>query len=512
MQRPNVFRHTIRFGTYLIVFSSFLLAGCGGSFEGGCFWTGDCPTAPQPPPPPPDTTPPVVFLVYPNASATYVSPSTNISAYFDRRLDGSSVTASNFVVRDATSQPVSGVLSYYDQYVCYTTGCGYGITFDPQNALTFGGQYTVTLTGIRNASGYAMTSNYTWSFTVLPVGSGTWQPTATTNAPPPRYDHTAVWTGSEMIVWGGQNTGSVTNTGARYDPANDAWQPTSTQDAPSLSGHTAVWTGSEMVVWGADTSGASIGRRYHPASDTWRTVTTSNSPPATSHTAVWTGNRMIVWGGNPYSNSGGIYDPVSDSWQPTSLANAPLGRVGHTAVWTGTEMIIWGGMAQTGTTVGRTNTGGRYNPVTDTWIAMSTLDAPEPREFHTAVWTGSKMIVWGGWGNTYLNSGGVYDPATDTWQTVSITDAPPARAGHTAVWSGNEMIVWGGSGSGAANLNNGARYNPIASTWTATSNTNSPSSVDSHSAVWTGTQMIVWGGHVQTGINTGTDTGGRYSP
>jgi N-acetylneuraminic acid mutarotase len=220
---------------------------------------------------------------------------------------------------------------------------------------------------------------------------------------------------------------------------------------------------------------------------------------------------MIVWGGNPYRNSGGIYDPVSDTWQPTSLANAPLGRVVHTAVWTGTEMIIWGGMVQTGATVGPTNTGGRYNPVTDTWIAMSTLGAPEPRESHTAVWTGSKMIVWGGWGNTYLNSGGVYDPATDTWQTVSITDVPPARTGHTAVWSGNEMIVWGGSGSGGI-LNNGARYDPIASTWAVASNVNQPSLRDSHSAVWTGTQMIIWGGHVQTGINTGTDTGGRYSP
>ena len=31
----------------------------------------------------------------------------------------------------------------------------------------------------------------------------TWTATSTTNAPAARYDHTAVWTGSEMIVWGG---------------------------------------------------------------------------------------------------------------------------------------------------------------------------------------------------------------------------------------------------------------------------------------------------------------------
>ena len=44
---------------------------------------------------------------------------------------------------------------------------------------------------------------------------------------------------------------TVFNTGGRYDPATDSWRPTSTQNAPSArSGPTAVWTGSEMIVWG----------------------------------------------------------------------------------------------------------------------------------------------------------------------------------------------------------------------------------------------------------------------
>ena len=32
----------------------------------------------------------------------------------------------------------------------------------------------------------------------------------------------------------------------------------------------------------------------------------------------------------------------------------------------------------------------------DTWTAASTANAPEGRDLHTAVWTGSEMIVWGG--------------------------------------------------------------------------------------------------------------------
>ena len=109
---------------------------------------------------------------------------------------------------------------------------------------------------------------------------------------------------------------------------------------------------------------------------------------------------MIVWGGDdgvrPLLNTGGRYNPVTDSWTATSTTNAPAARVGHTAVWTGSEMIVWGGLRRST----YLNTGGRYNPGTDSWTATSTTNAPEARTWHTAVWTGSEMIVWGGWDDT----------------------------------------------------------------------------------------------------------------
>src|SRR5262245_40334051 len=77
---------------------------------------------------------------------------------------------------------------------------------------------------------------------------------------------------------------------------------------------------------------------------------------------------------------------------------------------------------------------------TEVWTATSRTNAPTARELHTAVWTGSEMIIWGGFANT----GGRYDPSTDSWTATSTTNAPTGRFGHTAVWTGNEMIVWGG--------------------------------------------------------------------
>ena len=55
------------------------------------------------------------------------------------------------------------------------------------------------------------------------------------------------------------------------------------------------------------------------------------------------------------------------------------------------------------------------------------------------------MIVWGGYGNgSSLNDGGRYNPAANSWTAVTTNGAPAARAMHTAVWTGSEMIVWGG--------------------------------------------------------------------
>ena len=55
-----------------------------------------------------------------------------------------------------------------------------------------------------------------------------------------------------MIVWGG---GEFLNTGGRYNSITDTWTPTSTSNAPEGRYlHTAVWNGSEMILWGGGIS------------------------------------------------------------------------------------------------------------------------------------------------------------------------------------------------------------------------------------------------------------------
>jgi N-acetylneuraminic acid mutarotase len=348
-----------------------------------------------------------------------------------------------------------------------------------------------------------------------PCTGDTWTATSTTNAPTARVDHTAVWTGSEMIVWGGFDVSGYPNIGGRYSPSTDSWTTTSTTNAPSgRYNHTAVWTGSEMVVWGGeDLFGlTNTGGKYNPSVDSWVATSTTTAPPARFlHTAVWSGNEMIVWGGCANDNCtqlsvfGGRYNPQTDSWTSTPITNAPSARYVHTAVWTGGEMIVWGGYDGTN----YLNTGGRYNPGTNSWTATSITDAPSARSSHTAVWTGSEMVIWGGGSSSgRVNTGGRYNPSNDSWVATSTTNAPSARSVHTAVWTGSEMIAWGGSAGTGNYFNTGGRYEPGTDSWTATTTANAPSARYLHTAIWSGSEMIVWGGWA--GNPNYFNAGGRY--
>ena len=328
---------------------------------------------------------------------------------------------------------------------------------------------------------------------------------------------TSIWTGSEMIVWGGWFATQI-DTGARYQPATNSWTAVTTTGAPAArSDHTAVWTGSEMIVWGGyNGSYLNTGGRYNPATNTWTAVTTTGAPAGRGHhTAVWTGSELIVWGGHGglSLNTGGRYNPATDSWTAVTTTGAPAARSRHTAVWTGSEMIIWGGATQ-GSIL---NTGVRYNPAANSWTAVSTTGMPGARYRHTAVWTGSEMIVWGGHldflGSVSTNSGARYNPAANSWTTVSTTRAPAARQSHTAVWTGSEMIVWGGRSerddtATRRSFNDGARYNPAGNYWTAMITIGAPTARAFHTALWTGGEMIVWGGATFVG---GSDSKGTFS-
>jgi len=371
------------------------------------------------------------------------------------------------------------------------------------------------------AYSYVTTSDYSnvagtltsWNATAIDV-----------NTPISRNKHTAVWADNYgMIVWGGYAPGAYLTSGRIYSPTDGAgtW---STIAATTIDGRidsSTIWTGSEMIVWGGhyyDTvSSTNIyllnGGMYDPSVNLWTDtyVLTGTPVSRTGHSAIWTGQAMIIWGGydGGYLKSGHYFDPGINFWFYT-LPEGPTGRRWHSAVWTGTggdkpwrhRMIVWGGYNGS-----YLNDGSWYDMETGIWFSLPSTNAPSARRGHTSVWTGSKMIVWGGYdGSAYLNNGGVYDPETNTWTPMSTNNAPGGRIDHTAVWTGSKMIIWGGGG--APGYNTGGVYDPETNTWGAISNVNVPSQRGQHAAVWDNiNSMIIWGGW--DGI-TFFNTGGIY--
>jgi hypothetical protein len=105
-----------------------------------------------------------------------------------------------------------------------------------------------------------------------------------------------------MVVWGGNDGTSPVNTGARFEPVTNSWLAAlPTAAAPSGRwNHTAVWTGTQMIVWGGDEAGGSVntGGIYQPTIPATGSyvvfITTSATGPGGTRVQIITVNVTIT--------------------------------------------------------------------------------------------------------------------------------------------------------------------------------------------------------------------------
>lgn len=255
---------------------------------------------------------------------------------------------------------------------------------------------------------------------------------------------------------------------------------------------------------------------YNAVTNIWTIVSNQGLPYSTNIKGIWTGTELIFW--NSVVGLGTLghrYNPSTNIWTTLPTLNAPSQRISYTMIWDGTRVIIWGGRdASIGGGSVPLNSGSFFNPSTNTWTNINTAGAPVARSFHTAVWDNisNRMIVWGGSNGTLLNSGGLYNPSTNSWTgSTSLINAPTPRIYHSAVWAGTEMMIYGGDDFSVI-VNNGGRYNPSTNTWTLMS-TVGATTTHKHAATWTGTQMIITGGRPDYTSNSPSITvSSAYNP
>jgi N-acetylneuraminic acid mutarotase len=325
-----------------------------------------------------------------------------------------------------------------------------------------------------------------------------------------RSDFSSVTTGRSLLVWGGNSPAGPLNDGAVFDTVTSAWKPISASPLSIRRGHTAVWTGTQMIVFGGVTRGDACrpscalndGATYDPVADTWKPIAPAPIPGRSGHSAVYFQNRMVVWGGavegGKPTADGASYDPMTDAW--TVLPPAPLKpRVQFRTVAASNRMLVWGGSDGGGQTGTYFDDGAIYSPATNAWSPMAAFPKTNEgggRDNFSSVWTGEKMLVWGGYTrNTTCNpctheDGAAYDLKSDSWALMSPSPID-GRGAHRAVWTGREMVVWGGFTT--TEVNDGARYNPASDTWVPLSP--SPLGIrQGPGMVWAGDRAVIWGG------------------
>lgn len=363
-----------------------------------------------------------------------------------------------------------------------------------------------------------------------------------------RYWHSAVWTGTNMIVWGGYGTYTspsyvyIKPSGASYSMSADTWTTIAAPPSALTSGrwhHSAVWTGSQMLVWGGLNSTSytsssyytNTGAAYDPSTNTWpKTLATTTLAPRYDHVAVWstTTNEMLIWGGMTYTstyaptNDGAAYNPSTDTW--TAIPASPLSpRYRASAVWTGSELIIWGGLSTTSTITGILRDGARYDPKTKVWTKFPDPPAElDGRSDNVQVWSGKELLVFGGVGAAVGTSYGRSDGARylpgGSWTRMAVPTDDIFASGTVATragvqgWYGNgKLWLWSGSpapttygsssygspttGGGYIAAAGGVSYDPSTDKWTTMDLTDAPTTARSHaSVVWTGKEAIIWGG------------------
>lgn len=328
-----------------------------------------------------------------------------------------------------------------------------------------------------------------------------------------------------------------------------------------------VWTGTEMIVWGGGER--SDGAAYNPATRSWRRIAPlpPGARPFSAGAAVWTGETAVAWSGNALEGPavGAVYDPRTDSWR--GLPAGPLGpREGYASVWTGKELLIIGG---THGDALATPVAAAVDPRTGTWRLLPALD-------HLTLFGGPNGAVWDGHealviGNLSLcpERGSAcdkrrpifvaYDPATDAVRELKLPAYSADFGADTAssltpiAWTGTDVVfsaavpasvrvvrynpttgvwkkgthapcyiplqytqtAWLGDRYVAACGEDGLQvYSLATDTWTWRTITPGPSPLNSRESsaiVWTGTDLIAWSGSVDRRFNPNPTPGGGAS-
>ena len=337
------------------------------------------------------------------------------------------------------------------------------------------------------------------------LAGGRWQalPPLPAGLLTPRNQAAVVWTGRQLVVWGGVSirpSFRAYDDGAAYDPATRRWTPLPrAPEAQWLERDQglAVWTGREVLVWGGITFPDPVGQpnvgwpargvAYDPERRAWRRLAPAPAEFKHFHLwSVWTGRELLAGSVEEAGEAGGVaaaaYDPAADRWRtlPPSPGLTGGGRrlEARTAMWAGSRLLVWNYLRAT-PRARNDETGASDRPDTrpagiDLWAydpagrRWSVLPAPPDAVGEVSAnagmtWTGREVVIVGAREESVagrrrlVTRAGRYDPDRAAW---ALLDPPPRPRAAGLGWAG--AVGW----TGAALVEPGnAAYDPAADRW-----------------------------------------------
>ena len=328
----------------------------------------------------------------------------------------------------------------------------------------------------------------------------------------------AVWTGTEMLVWGGvlrlnkpHQTIALAADGAAYNPRTRAWRVLAPAPSGMLGdgGYAAAWTGDEAVFWvGNSPTGPVGGAVYDPARNTWRRL-----PPGPltmsreDYVSVWTGSELLIMGGTSgdgfASPVAAAVNPRTGAWRLLPAINRFAGLRLAGATWNGREVYASG----THSLCPQLGSSCRQNPAIffafdPATGALHQIDLARAPQSSLAVigWAGSDVVLTTtGPGRHRIVR---YDPATGIWTRGPLAPCAVNPSSYTqSYWIGSRYAV----GCAPSGLE---IYDPSTNAWTVLDAGPSPlSSRDGSAITWTGTELIAWSGILFQPLNPAPDDG-----
>lgn len=331
-----------------------------------------------------------------------------------------------------------------------------------------------------------------------------------------RDDHSGVWTGTEFVVWGGasgnQVDGGTFTDGAAYDPAAGTWRLLAPSPLGPRARHAAVWTGTEMVVWGGaaerfGVGGLLDGAAYDPAADRWRPIAPAPEGSDRSYARSVMFDGLAVFAGGSASrhlasSSVLAYDPAADTWteHTAPFPVFAMAVVEDDLVLAGTDVhdggvrlasfdpragahdplppfpsegpADWVGLTSTGSHLVAAvaslddTTVAVLDRTLGEWTAESTVDTggftpgvgvSMPFAPGLDAWTGGWYLAW--------SPAGLQAVAPGSSKTVRPPEETPCNSNGAAAWTGDTVLQWGGDAcradAPAPQVDDGVEVTPV---------------------------------------------------